>query len=67
MSICPLSERQLEAVRKASEGKITKTIAHEMGTSLNVIGQYLHISRLKAGTETTTGLVAKAIREGWIE
>lgn len=66
-TVCPLSDQQLVAVAKAADDKIAKTIAHEMGISPNVAIQYLHMARLKSGVRTTTGLVAKALREGWIK
>lgn len=67
MSICPLSEKQLQAVQLSAQDKIVKTVAYEMGISTNVVTNYLQIARLKAGVDTTTGLVAKALREGWIK
>jgi DNA-binding HTH domain-containing proteins len=67
VTVCPLSPRQLEAVKLISKDKIAKVVAHEMGTTVNVITGYLQIARLKTDTVTTTGLVAKAIREKWIE
>lgn len=66
MSDCPFSPRELEAVKYLADGLIAKTIAFKMGITEPGVNNLLKIARLKAGKHTATGLVAHAIREGWI-
>lgn len=66
-SSCPLTPRQLECVSKLAEGKHAKEIAHEMGVKLSSVVDLLVNCRRKAGVTKETALVAKAIREGWIQ
>ncbi len=65
--ICPLSPRQLQCVTLLADGESTKLIAHKLGISTHTVSAYLKMSREKAGVSKETALVAKALREGWIQ
>lgn len=64
---CPLTNRQVEIVRELSEGNRRKMIAYNFGVSLPSIHNWLKHARELSRTETDEQLVAKAIREGWIQ
>ena len=66
-NVSPLSERELACVRGFADGKTAKHVARDLGITHNVVGGYLQIARLKVGAKTTTGLVAIALRKGWIQ
>lgn len=67
MNICPLSKRELDVVREVAAGKSAKEAARDLSISHNVVTNYLQIAKLKCGTgKNVTGLVAKAVREGWV-
>jgi len=50
-----------------ADGKSTKLIAECLGISTHTVTVYLKICRDRAGVSKETALVAKAIREGWIQ
>lgn len=65
---CPLTRRELSVVHLLSLGMTAKEIARETVTSPNTVNNYIVLAKAKAGGNmTATGLVAKALREGWIE
>lgn len=64
---CPLTPRQLECVSMLAEGKHAKEIAHVWGVKLHKVNDLLVVCRRRAGVTKETALVAKAIREGWIQ
>jgi putative nucleotidyltransferase with HDIG domain len=63
---CPLTARQIEAIRGLHAGKSYKEIADELGTSVSTIRSHLHrvYSRLGVGDRAQAVLVA--LRHGWI-
>ena len=67
MSECPLTEPQLEVVRWLSQGKTYSEIAEIEGCSLSALQHRTARAWDKTGTSNTTGLVAMALRRGWIE
>ncbi|ASJ58976.1 response regulator transcription factor [Sinorhizobium meliloti] len=65
---CPLSRRELSIVHLMSLGMTAKEIARETATSPNTVSSHIVTAKLKAGGKmTATGLVATALREGWIQ
>lgn len=63
----PFSSRVAETVVYLSDGSSAKEVARKMGITPGTVRNYIHEAKLIAGTRTTTGLVAKALRKGWIE
>lgn len=64
---CPLNHREIEVVRKLSHGLRAKQIARELLTTEAVVRNCTKIATRVAQAKNTTGLVAKALREGWIK
>lgn len=64
---CPLTTRELECVRGIADGGSQKSVARDLGISPHVVGSYLEKARFRTQIGTTAGLVALAIRKGWIE
>lgn len=67
-AICPLLPSQLQMVRMLADGKLRKTIAEHFGVSEVTIHHHLREACDRAGViRKDFALVAKAIRQGWIE
>lgn len=64
---CPLRPQELEAVQRTANGENTKQIAYTMGITLNQIYWLLRSAKNATGAKRETDLVAKCIRNGWIE
>lgn len=65
---CPLTEKELEILRDISNGKRPKEISRDRGdSSQSTVLGLLRTARLRGRVQTTEGLIAKAIRKGWIE
>lgn len=67
MSDCPLTRDELSFVAHVSDGKTLKEISAETGVSISYIDNHIKAARRVVRARNTTGLVAKALREGWIE
>jgi DNA-binding CsgD family transcriptional regulator len=67
MHPCPLGRRELETVRWLSLGKTAKETAALLCISTNTVNNHITRSMDRTGTQKATGLVGKALREGWIE
>lgn len=65
--ICPLSPRELDCLKSAAQDRRAKETARELGVSHHFVARSLDTAKLKAHTKTIPGLIAKALREGWIE
>jgi len=65
--ICPLSPREKEAVYWASMGKTAMETGMLLNKSPSSINMLLQRAADKAHMNTKPGLVAMAIRKGWIE
>jgi putative nucleotidyltransferase with HDIG domain len=63
---CPLSERELEVLRRLADAKLPKEIAHELELSQSTVRNHLHriYSRLGAADRTQAVLIARD--RGWI-
>lgn len=64
---CPLQRRELETVRWLSLGKTAQETADLMRISIHTVNHNIMRSLDKTGTHRATGLVGRALREGWIE
>ena len=63
---CPLSERELDALRGLAEGKVYKQIAHELSLSVSTIRTHLHNVYRKIGAVDRAQAVLIARDRGWI-
>lgn len=64
---CPLGRRELETVRWLSLGKTAQETADLMRISVHTVNHNVMKALDRTGTRKATGLVGKALREGWIE
>lgn len=67
MSNSPLPPRITEVVSLIADGLTAKEIAKRLGISPTTIGNYIASAMAITGVHRSTALVAKALREGWIE
>ena len=63
---CPLSEREVEALRGLAEGKVYKQIAQELNLSVSTIRTHLHNVYRKIGAVDRAQAVLLARDRGWI-
>ncbi len=63
---CPLSRRELDALRGLAEGKVYKQIAQELGLSVSTIRTHLHNVYRKIGAVDRAQAVLIARDQGWI-
>ena len=63
---CPLSARELDALRGLAEGKVYKEIATEMGLSASTVRTHLHNVYRKVGASDRAQAVLVARDRGWI-
>jgi len=66
MSDCPLTAQQLEIVRWLSLGKTYSETAEFTGISMKAAVRRVERAWISTGTKNKTGLVAMALRKGWI-
>ena len=66
-SDCPLTPNQLEIVTLLSFGKTSEEIGMILGVSRRAIERRLDRAWRASETYNRASLVAKALREGWIE
>lgn len=66
MTECPLTEQQLEIVRWLSFGKTYSEAAEFTGISMKAAQRRVERAWVSTGTRDKTGLVAMALRKGWI-
>lgn len=64
---CPLTQRQLKVVEQLSTGAPAKLIAGRLGTSVGSVQMHIQHALEKAKAGNAAGLVALALREGWME
>lgn len=67
MNECPITENELECVRLLSIGKTYDEQAIILDLSRVAVMSRLDDARRKAKVHKSTALVAKALREGWIQ
>src|SRR5215212_5585953 len=63
---CPLSDRELDALRGLAEGKVYKQIAHELTLSVSTIRTHLHNVYRKIGAVDRAQAVLMARDRGWL-
>lgn len=63
---CPLSRREVDALRGLAEGKVYKEIASEMGLSASTVRTHLHNVYRKIGAADRAQAVLVARERGWI-
>jgi putative nucleotidyltransferase with HDIG domain len=63
---CPLSDREIDALRGLAEGKVYKQIAHELSLSVSTIRTHLHNVYRKIGAVDRAQAVLIARDRGWI-
>ncbi len=63
---CPLSRREIDALRGLAEGKVYKEIATEMGLSASTVRTHLHNVYRKIGAADRAQAVLVARERGWI-
>ena len=63
---CPLSNRELDVLKKLAEGKVYKQIAHELELSTSTVRTHLHNTYAKLGANDRAQAVLIATDRGWI-
>ena len=63
---CPLSTREVDALRGLAEGKVYKQIAQELSLSVSTIRTHLHNVYRKIGAVDRAQAVLIARDRGWI-
>lgn len=63
---CPLSKREVDALRGLAEGKVYKEIAAEMGLSASTVRTHLHNVYRKIGAADRAQAVLVARERGWV-
>jgi len=63
---CPLTDRQIAAIKRLHAGKSYKEIAAEFGTSVSTIRSHLHRAYATLGVGDRAQAVLVALRHGWI-
>jgi putative nucleotidyltransferase with HDIG domain len=63
---CPLSSREVDALRGLAEGKVYKQIAQELGLSVSTIRTHLHNVYRKLGAVDRAQAVLIARDHGWV-
>jgi putative nucleotidyltransferase with HDIG domain len=63
---CPLSTRELDALRLLADGKVYKQIAEELGVSASTVRSHLHRAYTRMGVVDRTQAVLMATELGWL-
>ena len=63
---CPLSSRETDVLRRLSEGKVYKQIAHELELSTSTVRTHLHNIYGKLGAVDRAQAVLIATERGWL-
>ena len=63
---CPLSNREVDVLKKLAEGKVYKQIAHELGLSTSTVRTHLHNTYAKLGANDRAQAVLIATDRGWL-
>lgn len=64
---CPFYARRLEVIQWLSLGKTASEIAEIMGTTKWTIQTHISVAKEITGAANSVSLVARALREGWIQ
>ncbi|HVS29751.1 MAG TPA: HDOD domain-containing protein [Solirubrobacteraceae bacterium] len=63
---CPLSQRELQALRGLAAGQVYKQIAHDLGLSTSTVRTHLHNVYSKLGAVDRAQAVLLAASHGWL-
>jgi putative nucleotidyltransferase with HDIG domain len=63
---CPLSNREVEVLKRLAEGKVYKQIAHDLELSTSTVRTHLHNTYAKLGAVDRAQAVLMATERGWI-
>jgi putative nucleotidyltransferase with HDIG domain len=63
---CPLSDREVEVLKRLAEGKVYKQIAHELALSTSTVRTHLHNIYGKLGAVDRAQAVLIATERGWL-
>lgn len=63
---CPLSQRQVKVVELLSRGLQAKATACELHMTTITVNRDIEKAMKASNARNTTGLVATALRQGWI-
>ena len=63
---CPLSNREVDVLKRLAEGKVYKQIAHELELSTSTVRTHLHNTYAKLGAVDRAQAVLMATERGWI-
>ncbi len=63
---CPLSDRELEVLKRLAQGKVYKQIASELALSTSTVRTHLHNVYGKMGTVDRAQAVLVATERGWL-
>jgi putative nucleotidyltransferase with HDIG domain len=63
---CPLSNRELDVLKRLAEGKVYKQIALELGLSTSTVRTHLHNTYAKLGAVDRAQAVLIATDRGWL-
>lgn len=64
---CPLTRKQVECIDWTAKGKTASECAELMGLKKYTVQVYLRDARYATGAATVASLVARAMKEGWIQ
>lgn len=67
LQLNPLTPREVEVLTELSQGDPVKIVAASLGVGKDTINRHLRNMFNKTGKRNTAGLVALALREGWIK
>ncbi|KQY20251.1 helix-turn-helix transcriptional regulator [Rhizobium sp. Root483D2] len=65
--LCPISKRNLEVINWLSHGKSAAETAEIMGISRFTVHRHIRTAMDRLGTSKAVSVVARALREGWIQ
>ena len=63
---CPLSNRELEVLKRLAKGVVYKQIAHELSLSTSTVRTHLHNIYGKLGAVDRAQAVLHATERGWL-
>jgi DNA-binding NarL/FixJ family response regulator len=63
---CPLTTKELEALRGLAEGKVYKEIASDLGIATSTVRSHLHKTYKKVGAGDRAQAVLIATERGWL-
>lgn len=66
MAECPLTHKQIEIIRWLANGKEQVEVAEIIGCARNSVSRHVSKAHQTVGTFNMHGLVAMALRKGWI-